>query len=196
MAGASQGAKGGRVSRALTDDQVERLFHARWNATKDPREVAITLYEAGRDGAGSALEKAAHRDKQRRLRRRLPDHLKERAVRVLVAVAARYGMTVDAILEKRRCGEGGPIAEVMWCLRLTGMSFPEVAIAANRENHTTVISGCARVERRFAEHISLRPELEEIAHAAVVTDLPRRPMAEERPGFAPSGQRQALRSVG
>jgi chromosomal replication initiation ATPase DnaA len=130
------------------------------------------------------------------LRRRLPDHLKERAVRVLVAVADRYGTTVEAILEKRRSGEGGPIAEAMWCLRWTGMSFPEVAIAVSRENHTTVISACARVERRFADHLSLRTELEAIARAAMVSDLPRRQVVVERPVFAPGAARPALRSVG
>lgn len=160
------------MSRPLTEDQIERLFLSHWGRYHDAREVAILLYEAGRDGAEEALARAAQRAKQKDLRRKLPEHLKERAACVLLAVADRHGTTVDAILEKRKCGEGRPIAEAMWCLKRSGMSFPEVAIAVHRENHTTAISACARVERRFGEHLSLRTELEAITHASMVPDHP------------------------
>ncbi|HEX2879693.1 MAG TPA: helix-turn-helix domain-containing protein, partial [Polyangiaceae bacterium] len=63
---------------------------------------------------------------------------------IIAAVAKEYGVTVEEILEKRRMQTGARSrAAAMWCARkLTKRSFPELDRDFNRDDHTTIMSGC------------------------------------------------------
>jgi chromosomal replication initiator protein len=81
------------------------------------------------------------------------------------AVAAKLGLSVDAILSPTR---SAPVARArqlaMYLTReLTDLSLPAIAEAFNRRDHTTVMHAIRKIERGALEDASLSRALEELA---------------------------------
>src|SRR5262249_21116271 len=80
------------------------------------------------------------------------------------AVAAKLGLTVDALVSPRRTADlarGRQLA--MYLTReLTDLSLPEIAQAFNRRDHTTVLHAVRRVETRALEDANLSRTVEEL----------------------------------
>jgi hypothetical protein len=153
------------ATRTRTPDELRAIAEF---AERDNRDPLMAIYEAGRlDASPSRKPPQRYRSL---LDRRLPVHLRQRSIRILSAVASLNGINVEALLAKswKGSGEGGrPISEAMWCLRRTGMSFPAIAIACKRADHTTAMGGCRRVEARFVVEVGLRESLQGIVAAGM-----------------------------
>jgi len=135
--------------RRLTDAQINAIADKAWAKASNHLDVAHAVYAA-------VLE---HHGRTSATGRKLPSHLRERADAVLALIAKRHGLTVEAVVNHARSKDAVPLAEAAWCLRQTGMSFPEVALAIERRNHTTAMTACRKVEARFAAAPLLRWEL-------------------------------------
>jgi hypothetical protein len=141
--------KPGRKPRRLAIPQLNAIADVAFAKAGSHLDVAHAVYAAVFQHHGRTAPKA----------RRLPAHLRERADAVLALVAQRHGLTIEAVVNHAHSKDGGPLAESAWCLKQTGMSFPEVALATRRRNHTTAMTACRRVEARFAAAPLLRWEL-------------------------------------
>jgi hypothetical protein len=100
-----------------------------------------------------------HHGRTSATRRKLPVHLRERSDAVLALIAQHHGLTIEAVVNHAHSKDASPLAEAAWCLRQTRMSFPEIALATKRRNHTTAMTACRKVEARFAAAPLLRWEL-------------------------------------
>jgi chromosomal replication initiator protein len=93
-----------------------------------------------------------------------PPSTRPEAREIQEAVAAKLGLTVDAILSP---GRSAPVARArqlaMYLTReLTDLSLPAIAAAFNRRDHTTVMHAIRKVERRALEDASLSRTLEDL----------------------------------
>jgi chromosomal replication initiator protein len=80
------------------------------------------------------------------------------------AVAAKFGLTVDAILSPNRTAAIARARQIaMYLTRdLTDLSLPAIATAFNRRDHTTVMHAIRKVERRTTEDAALSRILEQL----------------------------------
>lgn len=86
--------------------------------------------------------------------------IEQRAASILTAVAERHGIDVEWMLGRYAPAPAGEARdEATWLLRRLPMSFPEVAIATGRKDHTSAMDGVARTEARIAARPALRAEL-------------------------------------
>jgi chromosomal replication initiation ATPase DnaA len=114
----------------------------------------------------------AERDTLRKIRRGDPADNRESVIRetaapVLEAVAKARGMSVRALLQRfshKKVTEAR--REACWLLREKGMSFESIAIATERDDHTTAMHAVATVKARIAERPELRGELLRLVAAA------------------------------
>ena len=66
--------------------------------------------------------------------------------RVIAAVCQRYGLTEKQLRGTDRARSiSGPRMVAMWIMRASGMSYPAIGMALDR-NHSTIISGVRTVE--------------------------------------------------
>ena len=86
------------------------------------------------------------------------------AGRVQEAVAAKLGISVEAILSpKRSASISGARQMAMYLTReLTDLSLPAIAEAFNRRDHTTVLHAIRKVERSALEDAGLSRTMEEL----------------------------------
>jgi len=160
--------------------KIHELFF--WARHRSDTEAAIDFVfrlgvEAG-ERSKKGQEKAAkavrnmlgrirktERDALRKLRRGDPIENREAVIRdtaapVLEAVAEARGMSVRALLQRfshKKVTEAR--REACWLLREKGMSFESIAIATERDDHTTAMHAVAMVEARIADRTELRGEL-------------------------------------
>jgi chromosomal replication initiator protein len=80
------------------------------------------------------------------------------------AVAAKLGLTVEALISPKRTATlAGARQLAMYLTReLTDLSLPEIARAFNRRDHTTVLHAIRRVETRALEDAGLSRTVEEL----------------------------------
>ena len=80
------------------------------------------------------------------------------------AVAAKLGLTVDAILSPNRTATVARARQIaMYLTRdLTDLSLPAIATEFNRRDHTTVMHAIRKVERRALEDAGLSRILEQL----------------------------------
>ena len=135
--------------RRLAISRINAIADKAWVKSGNHLDVAHAVYAAIFEHHGRTAPKA----------RKLPEHLRERADAVLALVAQRHGLTVEAVVNHAHSKHAGPLAEAAWCLKQTRMSFPEIALATKRRNHTTAMTACRKVEARFAAAPLLRWEL-------------------------------------
>ena len=141
--------KPGRKPRRLDISQLNAIADVAFAKAGSHLDVAHAVYAAVFQHHGRTAPKA----------RTLPAHLRERADAVLALIARRHGISVGDVVNHAHSKDGGPLAEAAWCLKQTGMSFPEVALATRRRNHTTAMTACRKVEARFVAAPLLRWEL-------------------------------------
>ncbi len=86
------------------------------------------------------------------------------ARRVQETVAAKLGLTVDALLSPNRTASVARARQLAMYLtrELTDLSLPAIADAFNRRDHTTVLHAIRKVERRAIEDASLSRVLEQL----------------------------------
>lgn len=80
------------------------------------------------------------------------------------AVAAKLGLTVDAILSSNRAAAVARARQIAMYLtrQLTDLSLPAIATEFNRRDHTTVMYAIRKVERRAIEDAGLSRILEQL----------------------------------
>jgi chromosomal replication initiator protein len=93
-----------------------------------------------------------------------PPSARPDARRVQEAVAAKLGISVDAILSPRRSAPVSGARQVAMYLtrELTDLSLPAIAEAFNRRDHTTVLHAIRKIERSALEDAGLSRTMEEL----------------------------------
>jgi chromosomal replication initiation ATPase DnaA len=146
------------------------LFTGRWaeqmaTGERDLEEALRPIVEHARREGKKLEVRRLRRASATRAPRETREQLRERVMAVArpyrAAVALRHGIPIGRLAVIRRQGpELKPIQELAWLLRtLTALSFLEISVAMERNDHTTAIDAYERAEAVMAERPGLREEL-------------------------------------
>lgn len=143
--------------------RYKALFWAERNKSHDTdTALAAAVGRAYRDGYARGLT-TARTTSTRKASPYLPETVRivKLAGPYRKAVARHFGMQVSDLWMVRRSRTGAnPLQVLAWLLReVERFSFPQIAIAMERGDHTTAMAAVRKVERLIAERPELRDEL-------------------------------------
>jgi hypothetical protein len=155
------------VSRREDADLMLAFQRHYMGPNRDLDAALREVYDLGfRDGRAKQRRRRANRSTPLASR---SDRIKDGAARAMpfiVRIAKRKNLKPESLIEDRDATTTRDRQETYWILReLTKCSFsyPEIAAAFNKKDHSAVIHGCKKVEERFTGDPGLEARLRGVA---------------------------------